>query len=202
MTAPDHLILASASPRRSEILRGLGLDFQVEPADVDESRLDGETAEIYVERVARAKAECRARAGALTLAADTTVIIDSSILGKPTDPKDAARMLDRLAGHEHEVLTSVALLDGGNGTLLSSTERSRVRIAAMTTAEIEWYVATGEPLDKAGAYAIQGLGALFVEGVEGNYSNIVGLPVPTLYRLVSELGYSLLDFRSESSERH
>lgn len=193
------MILASASPRRSEILRGLGLGFEVEPAHIDESRLGDEGPETYVERVARAKAESRARPNALILAADTIVLIDSAVLGKPVGPEDAVKMLGRLAGREHEVLTSVALLDSDSGILRSSIERSTVRIATMTASEIEWYVATEEPLDKAGAYAIQGLGALFVESVEGNYSNIVGLPVPTLYRLAAELGYSLLDFRNESS---
>ncbi len=104
-------------------------------------------------------------------------------------------MLARLAGRRHEVLTAVAVLDGRSRTLTTSVESSMVEIAEMSSSEIDWYVATGEPLDKAGAYAIQGLGSLFVESIQGNYSNIVGLPVPTLHRLVSELGYSLLDFR-------
>ena len=198
MTEAKQLVLASASPRRSEILRGLGLGFEIEPADIDESRLGDEAAEIYVERVARSKAGKRSRPGTLTIAADTIVVIEDSILGKPLGPDDAKRMLARLAGREHEVLTAVAVLDTDSGSLRSSVERSRVRIAAMTPPEIEWYVATREPLDKAGAYAIQGLGSLFVESVEGNYTNIVGLPVPTLYRLVAELGYSLLDFRAAS----
>ncbi len=199
MNEPTRLILASASPRRSEILRGLGVSFEIEPAEIDESRLDAEGPEAYVERVARAKAESRARGGKLILAADTIVIIDGSVLCKPVGPEDATKMLARLAGREHEVLTAVALLDGNSGTLRSSIERSKVRIAAMAPSEIKWYVATEEPLDKAGAYAIQGLGALFVESVQGNYSNIVGLPVPTLYRLISELGYSLLDFRTRGT---
>ena len=200
MTEARQLILASASPRRSEILRGLGLGFEIEPADIDESRLSDEAAEIYVERIARSKADNRRRPGTLTIAADTIVVIDDSVLGKPESPEDAKRMLARLAGREHEVLTAVAVLDANSGALRSSVERSKVRIAAMSLSEINWYVATGEPLDKAGAYAIQGLGSLFVESVEGNYANIVGLPVPTLYRLVAELGQSLLDFRVESAD--
>ncbi|MCH7666778.1 MAG: septum formation inhibitor Maf [Acidobacteria bacterium] len=200
MTEARQLILASASPRRSEILRGLGLGFEIEPADIDESRLSDEAAEIYVERIARSKADNRRRPGTLTIAADTIVVIDDSVLGKPESPEDAKRMLARLAGREHEVLTAVAVLDANSGALRSSVERSKVRIAAMSLSEINWYVATGEPLDKAGAYAIQGLGSLFVERVEGNYANIVGLPVPTLYRLVAELGQSLLDFRVESAD--
>ena len=200
MTEARQLILASASPRRSEILRGLGLGFEIEPADIDESRLSDEAAEIYVERIARSKADNRRRPGTLTIAADTIVVIDDSVLGKPESPEDAKRMLARLAGREHEVLTAVAVLDANSGALRSSVERSKVRIAAMSLSEINWYVATGEPLDKAGAYAIQGLGSLFVESVEGNYANIVGLPVPTLDRLVAELGQSLLDFRVESAD--
>ncbi len=200
MTEARQLILASASPRRSEILRGLGLGFEIEPADIDESRLSDEAAEIYVERIARSKADNRRRPGTLTIAADTIVVIDDSVLGKPESPEDAKRMLARLAGREHEVLTAVAVLDANSGALRSSVERSKVRIAAMSLSEINWYVATGEPLDKAGAYAIQGLGSLFVESVEGNYANIVGLPVPTLDRLVAELGQSLLDVRVESAD--
>ena len=201
MTEAKQLILASASPRRSEILRGLDLEFAIEPADIDESRLGDEAAELYVERVARSKADNRSRPGTLTIAADTIVVIDGLVLGKPGDPEDAKEMLARLAGREHEVLTAVAVLDGDSSALRSSVVRSKVQIAAMSASEINWYVATGEPLDKAGAYAIQGLGSLFVESVEGNYTNIVGLPVPTLYRLVAELGQSLLDFRVENAEK-
>jgi septum formation protein len=191
-----RLILASASPRRSEIFRGLGLEFEIEPADIDETQLDGEAPAPYVDRVARAKARACARPGHLTVAADTIVVIDGSVLGKPTDPKDARKMLARLVGREHEVLTAVAILDGTTGASRAAIERSRVRIASMTEPEIDWYVGTGEPLDKAGSYAIQGLGSLFVESVDGNYTNVVGLPVPTLYRLTAELGHSLLDFRA------
>jgi septum formation protein len=196
LPAPTRLTLASASPRRSEILRGLGLRFEVAPADIDESALEEETASAYVERLARAKARARRDAEALTVAADTIVVVDSSVLGKPEDSDDARAMLARLAGRRHEVLTAVAVLDGDSGSLRSTIERSSVRIAAMTAAEIDWYVGTGEPLDKAGAYAIQGLGSLFVEAVDGNYTNVVGLPVPTLYRLVADLGHSLLAFRT------
>jgi septum formation protein len=196
---PTKLILASASPRRAEILRGLGVHFEVEPSGIDESRFSDEDPATYVERVARAKANSRKRSDALILAADTIVVIDGAVLGKPADSEEARGMVGRLAGREHTVLTAVALLDGGSDAELSAVERSEVRIAEMTPAEIEWYVATGEPLDKAGAYAIQGLGSLFVESVHGNYTNIVGLPVPPLYRLIADLGYSLLEFRSEDS---
>lgn len=192
-----RLLLASASPRRREILRGLGLEFAVEPADLDESRLADERPAVYVERLARAKARTRKRSGHLTVAADTTVVLDGSILGKPDDVEDARDMLSRLAGREHEVLTAIAVLDGTSGAERAAVESSRVRLASMSPAEIDWYAGTGEPLDKAGSYAIQGLGSLFVDAVDGNYPNVVGLPVPTLYRLVAELGHSLLDFRAE-----
>ena len=129
------------------------------------------------------------------LAADTIVVLDGEVLTKPTDPADARTMLARLTGREHEVLTAVALADG-SAPAVATLERSRVRIGPMTPDEVAWYVATGEPLDKAGSYAIQGLGSLFVESVDGNYSNVVGLPVPATYRLFRELGYSLLDFRA------
>lgn len=194
MPASPLLTLASASPRRSEILRGLGLDFEVRPADIDETRFEGESPAVYVERVARSKAGHHQPPNGLTVAADTIVVIDGAVLGKPETPDEAAEMLARLAGREHEVLTAVALLDGATGALESVIERSRVRIAPLTASEIDWYIATGEPLDKAGSYAIQGLGSLFVESIEGNYTNVVGLPVPALYRLAAKLGFSLLDF--------
>jgi len=197
LATSTQLILASASPRRSEILRGLGLGFEIEPADIDESRHGDEDPTTYVERVARAKAATHSRPGTLNLAADTIVLIDGQVLGKPDDPADAQIKLAQLAGRQHEVLTAVAVLDGTSGSMRSAVERSKVRLAPMSASEIEWYVATGEPLDKAGAYAIQGLGSIFVESIEGNYSNIVGLPVPTLYRLIAELGHSLLDFQVE-----
>jgi len=183
------------SPRRSDILSGLGLAFTVEPADVDESLQPGEDPESYALRLAKAKAAARAGAGRLVLAADTIVVLDGEVLTKPTDPADARTMLARLTGREHEVLTAVALADG-SAPAVATLERSRVRIGPMTPDEVAWYVATGEPLDKAGSYAIQGLGSLFVESVDGNYSNVVGLPVPATYRLFRELGYSLLDFRA------
>jgi septum formation protein len=190
-----QLVLASLSPRRSAILSELGLEFEIEPAEIDESRLPGESPEAYAVRVADAKAEARARPDALVVAADTIVVLGQAVLTKPADPRHAAEMLATLAGREHEVFTAVALRDGvrrGRCELI----RSRVRIAPLTTEEIAWYVATGEPLDKAGSYAIQGLGSLFVESVAGSYTNIVGLPVPTLYRMFRELGYSLLEFRA------
>jgi septum formation protein len=189
------LVLASASPRRRELLGGLGLRFEVRAADVDETPHPNEEPGAYVLRLAREKAQAAARPGELVLAADTTVVIDGEILGKPLDDEDAARMLRLLAGREHEVLTGVALFEADPGRLAARVNRSGVRMAPLSEAEIDWYVATGEPRDKAGAYAIQGLGALFVDAVSGNYSNVVGLPVPTVYRLFAELGYDLKGLR-------
>jgi septum formation protein len=192
------LILASASPRRRELLGGLGLRFETRSADVDETPHPGEEAEAYVVRLAREKAAAVARPGELVLAADTTVVVDGEILGKPLDAEDARRMLRQLAGREHEVLTGIALAepnDGDEGRIAARADLSRVRMAPLTDEEIDWYVATGEPMDKAGAYGIQGLGSLFVEAVDGNYTNVVGLPIPAVYKLFAELGYDLKSFR-------
>lgn len=147
-------------------------------------------------RLARAKAAARAHAGELVLAADTVVVLDGELLGKPTDPADARRMLARIAGREHTVLTGVALEEPASDRRASALESSRVRMAPLSPDEIAWYVDTGEPMDKAGSYAIQGIGALFVEEVFGNYTNVVGLPLPLTGRLFRELGYGLLEFRS------
>jgi septum formation protein len=198
------LVLASASPRRRELLDRLGLRFTVRSADIDETPLPGEEPGAYVLRLAREKARTAARPGELVLAADTTVVIDGEILGKPEDDADAGRMLRLLSGREHEVLTGVAVLEvteTGAGRTASEVARTTVRMAALTPEEIAWYVATGEPRDKAGAYAIQGLSALFVETVSGNYANVVGLPIPTVYRLFAELGWDLKAMRESREER-
>ncbi len=192
------LILASSSPRRRELLGALGLRFTVRAADLDETPLPGEDPRDTVLRLAQAKAAARAHPGELVLAADTVVVIDGELLGKPSDPADARRMLGRIAGREHTVLTAVALEESGRDRRAADVAASRVRMAAMSAEEIAWYVETGEPLDKAGSYAVQGLGALFVEEVFGNYTNVVGLPIPLTYRLFRELGYDLREFRSSS----
>lgn len=186
---PLRLVLASGSPRRRELLAGLGLDPVVRPVAVDESPLPGEGAAEYVLRLAQAKAEAEAAPGELVLAADTVVVHGGELMGKPRDPADARRMLRQLAASDHEVLTGVAVYDGDRRLGRSEVERTRVRFAALSEAEIDWYVATGEPLDKAGAYAVQGLGALFVTAIDGNYSNVVGLPLPLTYRLLREAGW-------------
>ncbi|MFN7943186.1 MAG: Maf family protein [Thermoanaerobaculia bacterium] len=196
---PPRLVLASGSPRRRELLAALGLEFEVRPADADETPRAGEAPRALVERLAEAKARRRALTGELVLAADTIVVVDGAILNKPVDAAEARAMLARIAGREHVVWTGVALFDPERGRLALRSERSRVRMAALAAEDIAWYVDTGEPLDKAGAYAIQGIGALFVEAVEGNYGNVVGLPLPVVRALFSDLGYELLDFVREAS---
>lgn len=179
------LVLASASPRRAEILTSLGIPFTVDPADVDETPRPGEAPDQMAARLASAKAAAVAERhpGVPILAADTLVVLDRAVLGKPVDDADAARMLSRLSGREHRVVTGVCLrADAGPGTTL--VEWSRVRFAPLSEDEIRWYVATAEPRGKAGAYAVQGLGARFIEGVEGSFTNVMGLPARAVYRLL------------------
>lgn len=202
------MVLASASPRRRELLAALDLRFQVRPVDLDETPRPGEAPHDYVLRLAQEKAAARAAPGELVLGADTIVVLDGELLGKPSGPAEARQMLARIAGREHTVLTGVALhqppvppgsdaTDPGLGVERRAAEvaSSRVQMAPLSTQQIAWYVATGEPLDKAGSYAVQGLGALFVESIQGNYSNVVGLPLPLTGRLFGQMGYTLLDFR-------
>lgn len=185
------LVLASASPRRAELLRLLGLQFSVRPASVDETPRAGEAPGDLAERLARAKAVALPeppRPGAV-LAADTVVAIDSTILGKPDGVEDARRMLRLLAGRVHEVTTAFALRAAPEESLVSERAVSRVRFAPMSEEEIAWYAATGEGDDKAGAYALQGIGALFVVAIEGSYTNVIGLPLERLYPHLRRLGY-------------
>jgi septum formation protein len=190
------LVLASSSPRRAEILRAVGWPFETCPANVDETREPNERAEDFVRRLAREKAEtvARTRLFGLVLGADTTVVVDGEILEKPRDEGDARRMLRLLSGRWHEVLTGVALVRAESGRTVVGIERTRVRFALMTDEEIAWHVATGDVLDKAGAYAVQGRAALFIEAIEGDYWNVVGLPV----RLVYELARG---FESDATEK-
>ncbi|HKP47914.1 MAG TPA: Maf family protein [Pyrinomonadaceae bacterium] len=183
----EKLILASRSPRRAEILRAVGWEFETCPADIDESVLSNEDAVGYVRRLARTKAETVARTvtSGIVVGADTTVVIDNEILGQPVDDKDARRMLKLLSGKWHEVITGVALIRiSGSASPVVGHETTRVRFAAMSEEEIDWYVSTGETSGKAGAYGIQGHAALFVEEIAGDYFNIVGLPVRLLYELL------------------
>jgi septum formation protein len=181
-----RLLLASTSPRRAELLRAAGFEFDVAPSDVDETPLPGERPREYVLRLALQKARAaRPAPGQVVLAADTTVVIDEDILGKPASAGEATAMLNRLAGRVHEVWTGVALrLDGRE---VSEAAVTRVEVAPMTAAEIAWYVASGEPEGKAGAYAIQGFASRFVTHLEGSYSNVVGLPVALVYRLMEAI---------------
>ncbi len=186
-----RIVLASSSPRRRELLAALGLGFDVRAADVDESIRGGESAFDAAERLAREKAAAVASGApdALVVAADTLVVLDGNALGKPKDRADARRMLARLAGRSHEVVTGVALAKGGR--IASGREVTRVFFAPMSADEVDAYAASGEPDDKAGAYALQGIGGLFVERVEGSPSNVVGLPVRLVYTLARELGVEL-----------
>ena len=182
-----RLILASRSPRRARLLREAGYEIDVVPADVDETRLDGEAPRRYVSRLAAAKASAVAprAGGGIVVAADTVVLIDGLVLGKPADRRDAESMLRRLSGCTHEVLTGVVV--AGGGRVLDAVEVTRVTFAALDAARIAWYAGTGEPDDKAGAYAVQGIGSRFVERIEGSYSNVVGLPVARVDRFVRRL---------------
>jgi len=185
----ERLVLASKSPRRAEILRAVGWEFEAVAANIDETRMESEDAVSYVKRLAQAKAETVARktSAGLVLGADTVVLIDEEVLGQPRDDEDASRMLKLLSGRWHEVLTGLALVRVGNPPrVLINHETTRVRFCEMSANEIDWYVSTGEPKDKAGAYAIQGRGGLFIEEIEGDYFNIVGLPVRLLYKLMSD----------------
>jgi septum formation protein len=177
------IILASTSPRRAEILRTVGWPFEALPPEVDETRSPGEDAHTYVQRLGRAKAEAVAIPGRSTVGADTVVVVEKRILGKPRDDEDAREMLRQLSGRWHQVLTGVAFIDGASREVRVACETTQVKFALMSEAEIVWYVASGEPMDKAGAYAIQGLGARFIEGIRGDYYNVVGLPVRLLYEL-------------------
>lgn len=246
MTATDGplLVLASASPRRSDLLSRFGQPFVVRPADVDETILPGEGAADLVRRLAVTKAEAAlaqaSEGDVVVLAADTVVVVDDEILGKPVDATDAASMLARLSGRTHQVLTGVAVarrtapserngtdstgpngsVDGVGGhrsstsesddrpapdgvvdlvglataqSLTVEVETTEVTFVALESADIAWYVATGEPMDKAGAYGIQGQGGLFVSSMRGNYDNVVGLPLPTVRSLLSDSGLDLMD---------
>ncbi len=195
------LILASGSPRRAEILGFVGWEFEKHAADIDETELDGEKPAEYVQRLAKEKAERVAvqNEDKLVLGADTIVVIDDKIIGKPVDLDDARKMLKTLSGRWHEVLTGVAIVKNSKFKIQDSKEdknnrlqsvvdfqTTRVKFSELNDQEIEFLVQKGEPLDKAGAYAVQAQAALFIERIEGDYWNVVGLPINLVYRLVSE----------------
>lgn len=189
------LILASASPRRAEILRNAGFEFEILAADVDESLCPGESAADYVRRLAEEKAWATARKLAATpdsnsgivVAADTVVVVENEILGKPISPDDARAMLRRLSGRTHEVLTGLAVLSLPGRDVEIAVESTRVTFARMTEGEIEEYIASGEPFDKAGAYAIQARGGKFITRIEGCYFNVMGLPLARLHSILRKL---------------
>ncbi|MEQ1574808.1 MAG: Maf family protein [Vicinamibacterales bacterium] len=202
----QQLVLASASPRRAELLRGAGIQFEVLAANVDERIYPEEAPETYVRRVAENKARAvRLVAGGWpVLAADTVVIVGSAVLGKPADAADARRMLRMLSGREHQVMTGVALASSGGATpsasvrapdnsdsagdLMTRVATTIVEFAPLLSEDIDWYVATGEPMDKAGAYAIQGLASRYVTRIDGSYSNVVGLPVALVWEMLVASG--------------
>ena len=189
------LTLASRSPRRRELLDQLGLDFEVEDVEVDESRFPDEEPERYVERIARAKAEKAADVGRLVVAGDTTVVLKGKVLGKPVHGEEARSMLRRLDGQRHEVLTALAVATWAGGPrVLSLVDVVSVDFLPMTADEIADYVNTGEPLDKAGAYALQGTGGRFVKRISGHPSTVIGLPIHLLAKLVSAHGHDLSSF--------
>lgn len=181
-----RLLLASSSPRRREILAALGLEFEARGLDVDETPLSGEDAADMVLRLAEDKARAGAAPARVVLAADTAVVLDGEIFGKPIDRDDALGMLERLSGREHEVLTGVAVCADGN--IETGLSRTRVRFRDIGRDEALQYWQSGEPADKAGAYGIQGLGGVFVSNIEGSYTGVVGLPVFETARLLARAG--------------
>ena len=200
------LVLASASPRRQELLRNAGIEFTALPAEVDEIPCQGEGARACAQRLAREKAwkVWRARQSDVVLGADTIVVVDGLILGKPVDSNDAARMLRLLAGRRHQVVTGVCLVRSNlvrsnlvrsNEDTVVDCETTVVTMAELTDQEILDYVATGEPMDKAGAYAIQGIASRRIPRIEGDYSNVVGLPVARVYRMLRDWKIAVLGNR-------
>lgn len=187
-----NIILASQSPRRAELLRLMGLDFTVQPANIDETRREGEEVLTFLDRISRAKA-CAVPASPtdVVIAADTIVTLDGIVLGKPRDPEDAKSMLRLLSGREHTVITGLAVRHGE--TVYTRQVETAVRFKALREAEIEAYAATGEPMDKAGAYGIQGRAAVLIQGIRGDYYNVVGLPVCSLGEILSGLGVKILE---------
>jgi septum formation protein len=180
------LVLASASPRRQELLRNAGIAFEVQPAHIPEDPLPREAAKDCAERLAREKAlaVARQRPHDCVLGADTVVVVDGQLLGKPSDRADAARMLRVLSGREHQVITGVCLVVNGQSS--AASEATLVTVSEITDQEIADYVASGEPMDKAGAYAIQGVASRWIPRIEGDYSNVVGLPIALVWRMLQQ----------------
>ncbi len=183
-------ILASASPRRRELLEAIRLPFDVLPSAIPEVRAEGESPEEYVARLSREKAAAigQQHPARWVIAADTTVLLEDQLLEKPLDKVDAARMLGAIAGRTHVVYTGVTLLNVELSYHDTRVAESEVRMLPLSDRDIEWYVATSEPLDKAGAYAVQGIGAMFIESIHGSYTNVVGLPLALLFQMLRKAG--------------
>jgi septum formation protein len=195
-----HLVLASASARRRELLTAAGLSFDVDPADIDERRYPDEPPREYARRVAVTKAQVvtQRHPASVVLGADTVVLVDDVMLGKPSTPAEASEMLRTLSGRAHDVLTGVAIEWPGGSR--AHVEVTRVWFARLNPDEISWYVASGEPMDKAGAYAIQGLGSRFVTRIEGSYSNVVGLPMAVVCQFLGATGLDLPELHGKTRE--
>lgn len=191
---PRPLILASASPRRAGLLERLGLSFTIVPSEVEEVRRPGEPPEEFARRIAREKAlSVASRVGSgLVIGCDTIVVVDGDALGKPSDPAEARRMLGRLSGRAHQVISGLAVAEQPGGRMEDAVVSTKVWFKTLTAGEIEEYAATGEPMDKAGAYGIQELGMLFVSRIEGDHNNVVGLPVFMLARILEKFGVKWL----------
>lgn len=202
MAHPQPLILASKSPRRRELLASIGLEFEVRTSEVPEQLGPGEAVTDYVTRLAQEKARAVAKNApyAWVIAADTVVFLDGHVLEKPRDRDHAVEMFETLAGRTHTVFSGVNLTNRSMEHSTTELVSSEVTIAPLDRATIEWYVDTGEPMDKAGSYAIQGIGAMFVDRVEGSYTNVVGLPLPTLFRMMTRAGISPIHQPGRSHE--
>ncbi|MDL0432061.1 Maf family protein [Marinobacter sp. TBZ242] len=196
------IVLASASPRRAELLEQIGLSFLVRPADIDETPAVGEPAEHYVERLAREKALAGSAfgPGSVVIGSDTSVVLNGRILGKPATAEEAIGMLKELSGQTHQVMTAVAI--ACKGSCESRLTVTDVRFRELFTGEIEAYVATGEPMDKAGSYGIQGRGGIFVEELRGSYSAVVGLPLHETAELLANAGYPVWETWNSRQESH
>ena len=185
-----RFILASSSPRRRELLASVGAEFDVLPSHVPEEHRPGEAPEDYVARLSREKANAIAmqHPSRWVIAADTTVLLGDQLLEKPLNKADAARMLSLIAGKTHIVYTGVTLQNAGLEIRDTRVAESEVRMLPLSQSDVEWYVATGEPLDKAGAYAVQGVGAMFIDSIHGSYTNVVGLPLALLFQMMRRVG--------------
>lgn len=195
-------ILASGSPRRRELLASIGLDFDVLPSSVHEVRMEGESVTAYVARLASEKAEeiAQKHAGRWVIAADTVVYLDGMVLEKPLDEADARSMLATIAGRQHTVFTGVTVRNVSSDYSETSVMSTNVTIMSLRDEDIAWYVSTGEPMDKAGSYAVQGIGAMFIESIDGNYTNVVGLPLSLLRHMLVRAGLDPLRLAAERND--